>query len=182
MADTYEAGTGGLYQSTDSDCDLVDEDCDGHLGEDFDVQTTTCGLGVCVATGTIDCDEGVLVTDCTPSEPAAPTDGICNGLDDDCDGEVADEDDEHVPQVVSCGDNACAAGTGLTFCKDSVLGNDCNPLWRDISDIGDDICAEVGPPATGLNVIYLVVQGEDGKDAGTGALLAGSGRARRDGV
>lgn len=79
----YSAGAPDL-------CNGVDSDCDGQVGEDHVVVETTCGLGVCGATGQRVCENGQLRDTCQPGNPAGVE--VCNGVDDDCDGKVDSQD------------------------------------------------------------------------------------------
>ncbi|MDD9947251.1 MAG: hypothetical protein OXU20_39795, partial [Myxococcales bacterium] len=84
--------------SDDTSCDGSDDDCDGTTDEDFTTSPTTCGVGACDGnTGTVTCQLGVNVDTCDPlagSTPEGPEgDVTCsNGVDEDCDGLVDDED------------------------------------------------------------------------------------------
>lgn len=72
-------------------CDAVDNDCDGRVDEDFDVDAD----GVTTCQG--DCDDRSAKV-----LPGAPE--ICNGLDDDCNGQV----DDDIAATASCDDHfAC---------------------------------------------------------------------------
>ncbi|HPC92418.1 MAG TPA: MopE-related protein, partial [Myxococcota bacterium] len=82
-------------------CDGYDNDCDGYTDEDLG--TTTCGLGECRHTAP-NCLNGVPQT-CDPYLGMSPE--ICDGLDNDCDGDT-----------------------------DENLLN-CQVLWVDQSNIGD---------------------------------------------
>ena len=89
---SYEAGS-------ESSCDGLDNDCDAGIDEDFSVTsadgTVASGPGKTCGTGA--CDGGV--TTCAPSgaaiicTTAAKADAeVCNGKDDDCDGETDSAD------------------------------------------------------------------------------------------
>jgi len=66
-------------------CNGVDDNCNGQLDEDFQPQSTSCGVGTCASTGSTSCANGVVQDSC---KPGTPSQEICNGLDDDCDGQV----------------------------------------------------------------------------------------------
>jgi hypothetical protein len=107
--------------ATDRTCDGVDDDCDGQRDEDFRGALTTCGQGACEARGRLRCVGGVVVDDCSPGRPATPTDVVCDGRDEDCDGAV-DEDAPVVP--TTCGRGVCGA-TGETRCLDGRRVDTC---------------------------------------------------------
>ena len=73
----------------ESFCNRIDDDCDGEIDEDFVSVSTNCGVGACESTGVLICNS-YEVDSCTPGIPAL-NDITCNGIDDDCDGQV-DED------------------------------------------------------------------------------------------
>ena len=68
-------------------CNGVDDDCDSAIDEDYVGTTTSCGVGVCAASGSTTCSGGVEGDSCTPGDPTEPTEVTCDdGLDNDCDG------------------------------------------------------------------------------------------------
>ncbi|MCA9538025.1 MAG: hypothetical protein KC620_04020 [Myxococcales bacterium] len=71
-------------------CDAVDNDCDGNVDEGLDVGAACdVGVGICARRGAIICDaDGAARCDGAPGPSEAEA---CNGLDDDCDGNI-DED------------------------------------------------------------------------------------------
>jgi hypothetical protein len=92
----------------DASCDGLDNDCDGEADEDFTGQATSCGVGECAAAGSETCVGGVLGDNCAPATPAAD-DASCDGLDDDCDGEV-DEDSTECEDGDACTEDTCGPG------------------------------------------------------------------------
>lgn len=69
-------------------CNGRDDDCDGNVDEAI---PTTCGEGECASEGVLRCagpDDGVAGGRVDTCEPGEPTGEICDGLDNDCDGQV----------------------------------------------------------------------------------------------
>jgi hypothetical protein len=124
------AGSGG----DDSTCDNFDDDCDGRIDEGFQTSVRSCGVGACINTGGTTCTDGTIVDSCLPRAPTSASDTVCNGRDDDCDGNV----DEDVPAgTSSCGVGACAR-TGTTACLGGVIQSDCQPAAPASSDTNCD--------------------------------------------
>jgi hypothetical protein len=103
-------------------CNGLDDDCDGVPDGAFDVGAPcTEGQGECEAAGAKVCREDLAGTVCD-AVAGAPADEVCNGLDDDCDGETDDGFDLAGPCTVGTG--ACAAA-GEPRCSDDGAGVEC---------------------------------------------------------
>lgn len=101
-------------------CNGVDDNCDGQVDEGIPTQATSCGLGACARSGERSCVGGQFIDSCAPGAPSAD---VCNGVDDDCDGQV----DEDIPsQPTQCGSGDCA-GTGQLTCVNGQLVDSCTP-------------------------------------------------------
>jgi hypothetical protein len=101
----------------DTNCDGVDDDCDGTPDQGYVPTPTTCGQGECASnTGELQCQAGTEVDTCDPLAGAAPE--ICADpglLDEDCDG-LANENDP---------DCDCTL-TGLPDTNCDGIDDDCN--------------------------------------------------------
>ena len=113
-------------------CNGLDDDCDGPIDEDLG--ETTCGLGVCTHT-VPNCVGGVPQV-CDPLDGAGLE--LCNGADDDCDGDVDEELGE-----TTCGLGACVHI--VPNCLDGVLSV-CDPF----EGVGEEICNGLDDDCDGL--------------------------------
>jgi len=80
-------------------CNGLDDDCDNQVDEDFPLKGTPCNngkLGLCFATGTYVCNgSGGGVVCNAPNINGTPE--ICNGLDDNCNGQI-----DEIPGCIPC--------------------------------------------------------------------------------
>jgi hypothetical protein len=135
---------GTQLSSSDTTCDGVDDDCSG--GSDEDYVELSCGLGACLTGSTASSCSGGVETACDPGDPVAASDTTCDGVDDDCDGDV---DEEYV--IVCSGDFGglvgCVDGEPeVVPCNDTVgcTIDSCNPDGNGDLVLNDPVC-EVTP-------------------------------------
>ena len=114
--------TPGAPAANDATCDGIDDDCNGLADEDYVPTLTTCGVGVCAATGQKTCVGGSEVDSCIEGTPTGRDDN-CNGIDENCDGQF---DEYYVSLPTTCGIGACAA-TGTTSCVAGGVVDSCTP-------------------------------------------------------
>ncbi|MCP4199441.1 MAG: hypothetical protein GY762_20025, partial [Proteobacteria bacterium] len=101
-------------------CDGADNDCDGATDEDFVSETTSCGVGACVAAGSTACVGGAVVDSCQPGAASAE---VCDGVDNDCDSAT---DEDYPSKATSCGVGGCVAA-GSTACVGGAVVDSCQP-------------------------------------------------------
>ena len=115
-------------------CDYTDNDCDGDIDEDFPLVNTSCqeGLGACQNVGVYICDPDDSNNVLCNVEAGTPSLEVCNGIDDDCDGEL----DEGFNVGQPCGTGACAGGT--TVCSLDGSGTVCSTDGSAVGEICDN--------------------------------------------
>ncbi|MEK6776779.1 MAG: MopE-related protein [bacterium] len=146
---------------------------------------TTCGIGACASTGQMVCQSGAIVNTCVAGTPAS-SDTTCNGIDDNCNGQV---DDGYVATPTSCGVGACAS-SGQMACQNGTIVNTCVPGTPAPSDTTcngiddncngqvDEGCTDLSlsitdspdPVKTGSALTYTVTVTNIGPSSGTGVV------------
>ncbi len=162
-----------VYPNAVELCNGVDDDCDGSVDEDFPNLGQNCfvGVGYCARAGTYVCSADHLTTVCD-AVPGEPRNESCNGVDDDCDGVVDEENSDGCVVYYYDNDND---GFGLSYdfkclCSPSgnyraLEGNDCddndpsiNPNATEVCDNGiDEDCNGIDDPCDGASCLGVVL-------------------------
>jgi len=135
-------------------CNGIDDDCDGQTDEQYAVVSAdggsvitdggvfgvdggcAVGVGACARTGETACTAGALGCSVTPG---APTTELCNGIDDDCDGQT----DENDPGLCPASGQSCLAGSCACPAGQMVCGTSCQALNAGCT-VGTGVCARQG--------------------------------------
>lgn len=181
VCDGFDNDFNGVVDDAVEICNDLDDDCDDVADEGFEDKGLDCDnalLGVCHRAGTIQCTDDGSATACALDGPEVqPSDELCDGLDNDCDGETDEEADllANDPGTfgAACGelmppnDQApCLLGVGACVDGDFVCqgfvgpeAEQCNNLDDDCDGVkdgpgsckGDAVCIDgacVGDPGT----------------------------------
>ena len=142
--------TPGSPAPDDATCNGLDDDCNGVPDDGFVGTPLTCGVGACQADGATRCEDGRIVADCAPLQPTpeTPDSGLCaDGIDNDCDGLVDDEDPDCTPLSVCFVDRDGDGRPGTEIllpdsdCWGLHEGRTLRPWNEDCNDDPDDPCA-----------------------------------------
>jgi hypothetical protein len=132
-------------------CDGKDNNCNGQTDEGFNVgQSCTVGVGECARTGQFVCKADGSGTQCNAT-PGTPTTEICDGKDNDCDGQT---DEGNVCGIAG----AKVSAGGYHTCAVKTDGS----LWcwgrNDYGQLGDGTYADRNTPVqimTGVSSVAL---------------------------
>ena len=148
-------------------CNGLDDDCNGAIDNGFDLGgICSVGKGVCQSSGVLVCKADGTGTKCSAVE-GTPTAEVCNGLDDNCDGNI----DEGFNVGASCDSapNSCNdKNTGNLVCSSNGLGTECSATkppersnWNQACNSEANHCGSTNAGVTDCNGVCLAQKPAD---------------------
>jgi len=171
-----------INPSAQERCNTIDDNCNGTVDEGFSLGgACTAGVGLCEQTGVLVCTADGQGTQCSVAGGTGSPE-ICNGLDDDCDGEVDATALQPLMQVCYSGP-AGTAGVGICqageqTCLSGAFGNcqdEILPVIEVCNGLDDDCNATVDDNLSDPTLGQACATGQLGVcGVGTIACTAGS--------
>ena len=129
-------------------CDGLDNDCSGTADEMFTTLDDPCssGLGECFEEGVLVCSADQVTTACS-AEGLEEVAELCNGLDDDCDGEVDEALRRGCSTACGLGSETCSVGLWVGCDAPMPEPERCDEIDHDCVD-GPMNGFELGDPCT----------------------------------
>ena len=157
-------------------CNGLDDDCDGGIDEGAPAGGAACVyvgvLGAC-AEGTTTCENGPM--ECVQTHFPAPE--TCNGVDDDCDGEVDEDNPAGGEEVCNGADDDCDGATDEGLGTLSCGTGACARTVDACSDGSAQTCVPGTPSEESCNALDDDCDGET--DEGFGTVTCGVGACAR---
>jgi len=166
--DGWSECTGAVGPSEEI-CDGLDNDCNGAIDNSFPEQHQLCGfvedadygVGICTP-GVMKCDNGGLYCD----GHVGPSEEVCDGLDNNCDGSV-DEGVANTTAIVCYDgpDGTMAIGecrAGVRYCQDGGFDGPCDgqvtPIEEMCDNLDNDCDGEVdeGFDTRGVDLVFVI--------------------------
>lgn len=148
-------------------CDALDNDCDGATDEDFSDVGASCsvGIGACESSGVRVCSADGTATVCD-AMPGVPQLEQCNGVDDDCNGQVDDQPQDlgasctvpNVSGVCAAGVYECNGTSGLRCVGPAPTIETCNDLDDDCDGRVDEGVTRSCGPSTEMGMCEYGLQ------------------------
>lgn len=131
-------------QPSPEKCNGIDDDCNGQIDENWSQKNDTCvvGVGACQRTGQYVCNAAQNGLECS-AKPGNPVAELCNGIDDNCNGQIDETWSQQKGTPCTSGTGACQR-PGVWICNSSGSGLTCSatpgPPQTEVCNGIDDNC------------------------------------------